>query len=119
MPLVAECSERCTPWASGCWPSGRGERGVDQRDRAAQSAPISSRSTSSSSGFDGVSAIASIVRPGLHRGGEGAGLGAVDERDLDAEAGARPLQEGERGRVQLALGDDVVALPAQRQHDAC
>ena len=22
MPLVAECSERCTPCASGCWPSG-------------------------------------------------------------------------------------------------
>ena len=47
----------------------------------------------SSCGLAGVSATTSIVRPGPHGGGERAGLGAVDERDVDAEAGADALQE--------------------------
>ena len=79
-------------------------------------APISSRSTRSSRGFDGVSVITSIVRPGTHGGGEGAGFGAVDEGDVDAEAGARALQERRRAGVELALGDDVVAGGAQGEH---
>ena len=63
MPFVAECSDRCTPCASGCWPSGVAN--VESTTvNGPRSAPNSSRSTSSSRGFDGVSASTSIVRPG-------------------------------------------------------
>ena len=63
MPLVAECSERCTPWASGCWPSGVAN--VESTTvNGPRRAPSSSRSTSSSRGLEGVSASTSIVRPG-------------------------------------------------------
>ena len=67
--------------------------------------------------MDGDSAITSIVRPGTHGGGEGAGFGAVDPRHVDAHAGARTLQEGARAGVDLALGDDVVAGRAQAEDD--
>ena len=83
-----------------------GERGVDQRDRAAQGTELGE-----------VDQFEQRVRRRLgdgehgaarsHRGGERARLGAVDERDLDAEPGTRALQEREGGRVQLPLRDDV------------
>ena len=55
--------------------------------------------------------------PGPDGRGEGAGLGGVDERDVDAEAGAHALQEQLRAGVDLPLGDDVVAGRAQGEHD--
>ena len=53
----------------------------------------------------------------LHRGRERAGLGAVDEGDVDAEPWARALQQQLRAGVELTLGHDVVALRAEAEHD--
>ena len=80
-------------------------------------APSSARSTTSSFGFAGVSAHTSTVFPGSHRGRERAGLGAVDERDVDAEAGAGRLEQQLGPGIQLPLGDDVIARRAQAEHD--
>ena len=55
---------------------------------------------------------------GAHRGGEGPRLRAVDDGVVDAEPGARPLDEGHRAGVDLALDHDVVAGRAQRQDGA-
>ena len=79
-------------------------------------APSSSRSTRSRRGLAGVSASTSVVLPGMHRGGERTRLGAVDEGDVDAEAGARRLEQQLGAGVELALGDDVVAGRAQPEH---
>ena len=97
-------------------PQRRRKRGVDEREGAAQCAQ-----------FVEVDQFQQRVRrslgdrehraPGPQRGGERARFGAVDEGDLDAEAGTWPLQESEGGRVQLALSDDVVAGAAQGKDD--
>ena len=79
-------------------------------------APISSRSTSAICGFAGDSVTTSIVRPGMTAASNAPGVGAVDERHVDAEARARALQEQLGARVDVALGDDVVAGRAER-HD--
>ena len=79
-------------------------------------APSSSRSTRSRRGLAGVSANTSMVLPGPHRRGERAGLGAVDEGDVDAEARAHRLEQQLGAGVELALGDDVVAGRAQAEH---
>ena len=115
IPFVAECSERWTPWASGCWPSGVAK--VESTTVIGpRSEPSSSRSTSSRRGLDGVSASTSIVRPGRTAAANAPGSVAVDQRGLDAHSLARTLQERERAGVELALGDDVVAGGAQREH---
>ncbi len=54
--------------------------------------------------------------PGDDGGGDGAGVGTVDEGDVDPEARAHTLEEQGAGGVELALGHHVVALGAQRQH---
>ena len=63
MPFVAECSDRSTPCASGCWPSGVANV-ESTRVNGPLIEPSSSRSTNSSRGLDGDSARTSIVRPG-------------------------------------------------------
>ena len=117
MPLVAECRTRSTPWASGCWPSGVAKVESTQVTGPLM-APTSSRSTRSRRGLAGVSAKTSVVLPGPDGRGEGAGLGAVDQRHVDAEAGADAEQDRGRLRVELALGDDVVAGRADAEDDA-
>ena len=108
MPFVAECSDRCTPWASGCWPSGVANVesttviGPAQRTELVEVDELEARVRRCLGERQHRAA-------GPQRGGERAGLGAVDERDLDAHALARALQERERAGVQLALGDDVIA----------
>ena len=115
MALVAECTTRSTPWSSGRWTSGVAK--VESTTVIGPAmAPISSRSTRSSRGLAGVSAMTSVVLPGDDRGGEGARLGGVDEGDVDAEARARRLQQQLGAGVELALGDDVVAGRAQAEH---
>ena len=49
------------------------------------------------------------------RGGQGVGVGAVDEGDVDAEAGTHRLEKQLRVGVELRLGDDVVARRAQSE----
>ena len=93
----------------------RGERRVDHRERAADRAEVVE-----------VDEVEPRVgrrlgdhehrAAGSHGGGELAGDGAVDDGVLDAEPGARALDEGHRAGVDLALDDDVVAGRAQRQH---
>ena len=115
MPFVAECSTRSMPWRSGCWPIGVAN--VESTTvNGPLTAPRSSRSTRSSRGLDGDSAMTSIVRPGRTASAKAPGTRAVDDRVLDAEPGARALHEGDRAGVDLALDDDVVARRAQREH---
>ena len=117
MPFVAECTTRSMPWRIGCWPIGVAN--VESSIvNGPLTAPRSSRSTRSRRGFDGLSAITSIVRPGRTAAANAPGVGAVDDGVLDAEPGARPLHEGHRAGVDLALDHDVVAGRAQRQHGA-
>ncbi len=93
----------------------RGERRVDERERSLDRAE-----------FVEVGEFEARVRRGLgeheHRaarldgGGERAGFGDVDVRDIDPEPLARALEERQRAGVQLALGDDVAAARTQREH---
>ena len=94
----------------------RGEGGVDHGDRALRWRRARRGRPASSRGLAGVSANTSMVLPGTHRRGERAGLGAVDERDVDAEARTGALQQQLGARVDLALGDDVVARRAEAEH---
>ena len=66
MPLVAECRTRSTPCDSGCCPIGVANV-ESTRVKGPLIAPISSRSHSSSRGFDGDSAITIVVPAGSHR----------------------------------------------------
>ena len=112
MPLVAECSDEVDTVGQRLLAEWRGERRVDHRERARDRTELVE-----------VDQLEARIRRGLgehehraagpHGGGERAGLGAVDQRDVDAHARARALQEGERAGVELALGDDVVAGRAQ------
>ena len=115
--LVAECTTRSTPWASGCCASGVAK--VESTTVIGPAiAPSSSRSTRSRL------RVGRGLGPDEHRlagpdgGRERAGLGAVDEGDVDAEPRARGLQEQLRAGVELALGDDVVAGRAQAEDHA-
>ena len=114
MALVAECTTRSTPWSSGRCTSGVAK--VESTTVIGPAmAPSSSRSTRSRRGLAGVSAMHQhrLARPdGL---GERARVGAVDEGDVDAEPGARRLQQQLGAGVDLALGDDVVALRADAE----
>ncbi len=115
IPFVAECRTRSMPWRSGCWPIG-----VANVESSTVNGPLTAPELVE------VDEVESGVgrrlgddehRPSRTHGlGERAGLGAVDDRVLDAEAGARALHEGDRAGVDLALDDDVVAGRAQGEH---
>ena len=116
MALVAECTTRSTPWSSGRWT--RGVANVESTTVIGPlMAPNASRSTRSSRGLAGVSANTSTVLPGRTAAVERVGVGAVDERDVDAEPRAGRLQQQLGAGVELALRDDVIALRAQPEHD--
>ena len=115
MALVAECTTRSTPWSRGRWASGVAKV----------------ESTTVIGSGDGAHLVeVHQVEPGVGRGlgqhqgglagthgaGQGTGLGAVDEGDLDPEARAGGLQQQLGTGVELALGHDVVALGAQAEH---
>ncbi len=102
----------------GLLPEGCGEGTVDHGDRAAEGAELvevhdAEYGVGRCLGEDQHRAT------GLHRRGERTGSRAVHEGDVDPEAGARPLQEGEGGRVEVVLGDDVIALAAEGEYDGC
>ncbi len=92
-----------------------GEGRVDHGDRAAQCAELVE-----------VDELESRVRRCLGQrqhgaagpdcGRESARLGSVDQGRFDAHALTRTLQERQRAGVELALGDDVVAAGAEREH---
>ena len=116
--LVAECTTRSTPWSSGRWHERRGEGRVDHRDRAGDGAELVEVDEVEAAGWPASRPTRASVLPGPDGGGERAGLGAVDERDVDAEAGAHGLQQQLGAGVELALGDDVVAGRAEAEDHA-
>ena len=64
MAFVAECTTRSTPWSSGRWISGVAK--VESTTVIGPAmAPTSSRSTMSRRGLAGVSAMTSVVLPGM------------------------------------------------------
>ena len=115
IPFVAEWTTRSMPWARGCWPIG-----VANVESTTVSGPLDRGQLIE------IDQLEARVRrrlgqhehraTRLHSRCERARGHTVDERDVDAEPCARTLQERDRARVQLALGDDVVATGADRQH---
>ena len=120
-PLVAAWSTRSTPWSSGRCTVGPAK--VESTTVIGPAmAPTASRSTSDSAGLAGVSTKTTCVLPGSDGGGDGVGVGAVDERDVDAEARQVHHQQAVGDREDLPGGDDVVARRAQaheHRRDAC
>ena len=100
MPLVAECTTRSTPWSSGrC--TGRGATCESTTVKRSRDRADGRRGRRGRAGFAGVSTRTRVGPAGPHRRGELVGVCAVDERDVDAEAGthAGEQQVGHRERA--------------------
>ena len=95
-----------------------GEGRVDHLERARDGADRVEVDELRAAGWPASRRRRRTVLPGHDGGGDGVGVGAVDERDVDAEAGQHGLEEQLVDGEELALGDDVVALRAQGEHDA-
>ena len=80
-------------------------------------APISSRSTRSRRGLAGVSAMTSVVLPGMTAAAKAPGSVASTKVTSMPKRGQARLEQQLGAGVDLALGDDVVAGRAQPEHD--